>query len=278
MTEYVARPAHGAAWVTGASSGIGRAVARRLCAEGFTVFATARSAGKLADLAAEAGSFGGRIVAMPGDVTDADDMARIVDTIERQHGALALAIFNAGVFLPVYGEALEVGDFERSFAVNLGGVVNGMVPAVEAMKRGNRGQIAFVASVTGYGGLPTGAAYGATKAALINMAESLKFDFDKLGIRIQVVNPGFVDTPATQRNEFPMPDLVPVDDASTLIVDGLKRGGFEIAFPKRFVTLLKLLRFLPYRAYFAVLNRRTGWKKRPLKVELEETGLVERTG
>ena len=278
MTEYVARPAHGAAWVTGASAGIGRAVAERLAAEGFTVYATARSADRLADLAGATSALSGHVVAMPGDVTDADDMARIVDTIERQHGALALAIFGAGTYIPVHGEALEVGDFERTFAVNLAGVVNGMVPAVEAMKRAGRGQIVFVASATGHGGLPTGAAYGASKAALINMAESLKFDFDKLGIRIQLVNPGVLETPATRQDEFPMPDRLPVGEAARRIAEGLKSGSFEITFPGRFVTLPRLLRLLPYGAYFAVLNRRTGWKKRPLKADADETGVLEKAG
>ncbi len=278
MTEYVARPAHGAAWVTGASAGLGRAMAERLAAKGFTVFATARSAGPLAELAGETSALKGHVVAMPGDVTDADDMARIVDTIERQHGALSLAVFNASVFVPVHGEALEVPDFDRTFAVNLGGVVNGLVPAVEAMKRAGRGHIAFVASATGYGGLPTSAAYGATKAALINMAESLKFDFDKLDIRIQVVNPGFLEGRTSVRSGVPLPYLAAVDQAAGRIVDGLGRGGFEIVFPKRRALARKLLGLLPYSLYFAVLNWRTGWKKRPLEVDPEEAGLIERPG
>lgn len=278
MTEYVARPAHGAAWVTGASAGVGRAVAERLAADGFTVYATARSADRLADLAGETSALPGHVVAMPGDVTDGDDMARIVDTIERQHGALALAIFNAGIYVPVHGEALEVGDFERTFAVNLAGVVNGMVPAVEAMKRAGRGQIVFVASATGHGGLPTSAAYGASKAALINMAESLKFDFDKIGIRIQLVNPGFAEAPATRRSGFPLPDPLPPGDVARCIADGLKGGRFEIALPGRPIALLKLLRLLPYGAYFSVLNRRTGWRKRPLKADTDETALLEKVG
>lgn len=267
MTAYTARPAHGAAWVTGASSGIGRAVATRLAAEGFVVYATARHGHELAELSQETNDLPGHIVPLPGDVTDSDDMARAVDTIERQHGALALAVLNAGVFVPVRGEALDVADFEKTFAVNLSGVVKSLVPAVEAMRRAGRGQIAVVSSVTGYGGLPTSAAYGASKAGLINMAESLKFDLDKLGIRIQVVCPGFVDTPATRGNPFPMPSLMKPEDAAARLVAGLKTTRFEITFPRRFTWQLKLLQLLPYSAYFAVLNRRTGWRRRPVQAE-----------
>ncbi|WP_404862038.1 SDR family NAD(P)-dependent oxidoreductase [Georhizobium sp. MAB10] len=265
MRHYFAEPSHGAVWVTGASSGIGAALALKLAQAGYTVVATARGEDKLNELAAKASTAKGRIQPMPGDVTDEADMARIVDSIISQHGKLALAIFNAGVYIPVHGNELKVEDFHKTFAVNLNGVVNGLVPTVNAMQRAGRGHIAIVSSVTGYGGLPTSAAYGATKAALTNMAESLKFDLDKMNIRIQVVHPGFVDTPATEKNEFAMPALMKVDDAVDRIIEGLKRPGFEITFPKRFTYALKFLGLFPYPVYFAAINRMTGWSKRPLE-------------
>jgi short-subunit dehydrogenase len=121
-----------------------------------------------------------------------------------------------------------------------------------------RGHIALVASVAGYGGLPTAAAYGPTKAALINMAESLKLDCDRLGIKLQLVDPGFVKTPLTDRNDFPMPFLMPVEDAVDALIAGLATQRFEIVFPRRFALLLKLLNMLPYDAYFALVRRMTG--------------------
>jgi NAD(P)-dependent dehydrogenase (short-subunit alcohol dehydrogenase family) len=265
MTSYTAKPVDGAAWVTGASSGIGRALALNLAREGFAVFATARSADDLEALSGEAETLKGEIIAAPGDVTDAGAMAKIVHRIDGEGAGLALAVFNAGIYRPVHGETLKVEDFDKSFAVNLSGVVNGLVPAVERMKARGRGQLAIVSSVTGYGGMPTSAAYGATKAALINMAESLKFDLDKFGVRIQVINPGFVDTPATADNAFSMPALMQPDDAAARIAAGLKSTAFEITFPRRFTYVLKLLQFLPYSAYFALMNAATGWKKRPLE-------------
>lgn len=263
MNDFVARPEHGIAWISGASSGIGRALALKLASEGYKVAVTARDHEKLAELQSEANGLPGSIIVLDGDVTNPEDMEHVLASIEYEHGALALAVFNAGVYLPVHAEELRREDFEQSFAVNLQGVVNCLVPAVRHMKHKGQGQIAIVSSVTGYGGLPTGAAYGATKAALINMAESLKFDLDKMGIRIQLINPGFVDTPATRKNEFPMPSLVPVDEAAAEIYAGLKSKNFEITFPKRFTYTLKALNLLPYSLYFWLVNRATGWQERP---------------
>ncbi|MFS2149720.1 SDR family NAD(P)-dependent oxidoreductase [Rhizobium sp. Rhizsp42] len=263
MNDFVARPEHGIAWISGASSGIGRALALKLASEGYKVAVTARDHEKLAELQSEANGLAGSIIVLDGDVTNPEDMEHVLASIEYEHGALALAVFNAGVYLPVHAEELRREDFEQSFAVNLQGVVNCLVPAVRHMKHKGQGQIAIVSSVTGYGGLPTGAAYGATKAALINMAESLKFDLDKMGIRIQLINPGFVDTPATRKNEFPMPSLVPVDEAAAEIYAGLKSKNFEITFPKRFTYTLKALNLMPYSLYFWLVNRATGWQERP---------------
>ena len=265
MTTFTATPADGSAWVTGASSGIGKALALELAGEGFTVHATARSEQALGELAGQSAGLRGRIIAAPGDVTDTKAMAGIAERIDADGNGLALAVFNAGVYLPVHGETLKVEDFDKTFAVNLSGVVNGLVPAIARMKARGRGQVAIVSSVTGYGGMPTSAAYGATKAALINMAESLKFDLDKFGVRIQVINPGFVDTPATADNAFEMPALVQPELAAKRIARGLKSGSFEITFPRRFTYVLKALQFLPYPAYFWLMNAATGWKNRPLE-------------
>jgi NAD(P)-dependent dehydrogenase (short-subunit alcohol dehydrogenase family) len=265
MPDFVARPEHGIAWISGASSGIGRALALKLAGDGYKVAVTARDHEKLAELQAEASDLPGNIIVLDGDVTNAEDMEHVLASIEYEHGALALAVFNAGVYFPVHAEELKLSDFEQSFAVNLQGVVNCLIPTVRHMKAKGQGQIAVVSSISGYGGLPTSAAYGATKAALINMAESLKFDLDKMGIRIQLINPGFVDTPAIKKNKFSMPSLVSVEEAAEQISAGLKSQRFEITFPKRFTYMMKLVNFLPYGLYFWLVNRSTGWRERPLE-------------
>ena len=259
MKKTLPAPEEGIVWITGASSGIGRALALRLAGHGYRVAVTARSHDALYDLQREAAGLPGAILVLEGDVTSAADMARVVASIEYDHGPLATAVLNAGIYQPVRAQALDVRVFEQTFAVNLQGVVNCLVPAVEAMKRTGRGHIAFVSSVTGYGGLPLCAAYGATKAGLINMAESLKFDLDRMNIRIQVINPGFVETSATAGNRFTMPALQTPAAAAEAIHAGLRSSSFEITFPKRFTYPLKLLRLIPYRWYFSAVRRFTRW-------------------
>ena len=254
---YIPKPEHGAAWITGASAGIGRAVALRLASEGWTVYATARSEEKLQSLQTEGGE---RIIPAPGDVTDSEAMAGIVARIEGVEG-LALAIFNAGVYVPMRAQEFTAEAAAQHFDVNLQGVVNGLAPAMRGMIERKTGCLALVASVAGYRGLPKAAAYGATKAALINMAEALAYDLHPSGVRISVINPGFVETDATAVNDFDMPFLMQTDEAAERIVDGLKTSAIEIAFPRRFAIILKTMRFLPTRAYLWLGRKAMGWDK-----------------
>lgn len=247
-------PADGAAWITGASSGIGRALALELARRGWTVLATARNAAELAGLTASSQRLRGRIHAYPADVTDEAGMAACVARMEAERGPIAMAVLNAGIYLPVDGHALSSEPFARSLAVNVMGTVHGLVPLIPRLLARGRGQIAIVSSVTGYGGLPTSAAYGATKAALNNMAESLWFDLVPRGVGVSVINPGFVKTPATDTNRFPMPFIIPAETAARRIARGLARGAFEITFPKRFTFALKAInRLLPRRAYLRLV-------------------------
>ncbi|MHA7772659.1 SDR family NAD(P)-dependent oxidoreductase [Roseibium sp. M-1] len=260
---YVADPKDGCAWITGASSGIGRALALDLAASGWRVAVTARAVTALQELAQNARVLPGSIHAFPGDVTDTSLMGSHCRTIGEDLGGIALVVANAGLYFPQDGLAGDADAYRTSFDVNLMGTVNVLLPAIAAMKTAGRGQIAVVSSVAGYRGLPTSAAYGATKAGLINLVESLKFDLDLAGIRIQLVCPGFVDTPATKNNPFPMPNLLPVADAVSEIRKGLQHPSrFEISFPKAFVRQLKLLKLLPDRFYFPLVARSTGWNKK----------------
>jgi NAD(P)-dependent dehydrogenase (short-subunit alcohol dehydrogenase family) len=262
---YRAKPADGVAWITGASTGIGRYLALELAGQGYTVAATARDEDRLATLATEAVGLPGRVVAFPCDVADAAAMERAVSSIEQELGPIALAIFNAGIFFPVKGDTLGIENFVSIFRINLLGVVHGLVPVVNRMHERGFGQLAVVGSVTAYGGLPLTAAYGASKAALNNMAQSLKFDLDKMNIRIQIINPGFVDTPLTRKSKFPMPALMQAEKAAKRIAHGLRTGGFELTFPRRFTWCLKLANLLPHPVYFALMNRAMRWRKRPVR-------------
>lgn len=253
----VMRPADGAAWVTGASGGIGRAVTLALADDGWTVYATARSEAPLHDLAAQV-TGSGRIVPLPGDVTDTERMAACVATITDEH-PLALAILNAGIYTPMRAQNFDAGRARSMLRVNLEGVANGLDPILKHMLDRKDGHVAVTASVAGYRGLPDAAIYSATKAGLIAMCEALAMDLVDLGVRISVINPGFVETEATSVNEFKMPFLMQPKEAAQRIVSGLKRPGFEIAFPRRFALILRAIGLLPNRAYIGSVRRMLGW-------------------
>ena len=256
VLKKVMRPKHGAAWITGASGGIGRAVVLRMANKGWTVYATARSEDELNTLAAEGPE--GKIIPMPGDVTDADRMAEIVGQITAQ-GPLALTLLNAGVYTPMRANDFDAKTAAKMWRVNLEGVSNCTDPVLKYMIEAGTGHLAVTASVAGYRGLPDAAVYSGTKAALIAYCEALAMDCEDLGIRISVVNPGFVETEATSVNEFEMPFIMKPDEAAKAIVDGLGLPGFEIAFPGKFVAILKTLGLLPNRAYIAAVRKATGW-------------------
>lgn len=245
-------------WITGASSGIGRALALRLARDGLTVAVSARSREGLQGVARDAVAGPGRIATYPLDVTNRDDVAATVDRIEGDLGPIEQAVLAAGTHQPVTADQFAARDLARLVEVNLVGVANALEPVMRAMIGRGRGRIAIVSSVAGYRGLPTSAYYGATKAALINLAESLKFDLDRHDVRMQLINPGFVETPLTDKNPFPMPFLISPEVAAERIAKGLRGSSFEISFPRRFTWLLEFLRCLPYRLYFPLVARTTG--------------------
>jgi NAD(P)-dependent dehydrogenase (short-subunit alcohol dehydrogenase family) len=233
------------AWVTGASSGIGREVAIQLAAKGVKVAASARSADKLQDMAKAAPL----ISAFPLDVTDLEATRRAAGAIEQQLGPIDLAILNAGAWEPTSARKFDAAAIARTTAVNYQGVVNGIDALLPRMLARHDGHLAFVASVAGYRGLPRSAAYGPMKAALINLAETLRTELAPEGVVVSVVNPGFVATPMTAVNKFPMPFIQPVEAAAAKIVSGLESRKFEVA------GLLKLARVLPYPLFFRLARR-----------------------
>lgn len=245
----------GCAWVVGASTGIGRALALRLAQAGWTVVASARRADLLRVLADEATD--GRIVPLPLDVTDPASLGDGNGRIERELGAPALVVAAAGMYEPMTAEAFNAAQYRATIELNLMGTVNLLDVVMPGMMRRGGGRIAVVASVAGYRGLPTAAAYGASKAALINLCEVLKPDLERRGVRLNLVAPGFVRTPLTDRNTFPMPHLMEAEDAAERLYQGLRGKRFEITFPRRFTWQLKLLRMLPYALFFPIIRRAT---------------------
>ncbi len=238
-------------WITGASSGLGEYAARLLAQQGCQVSITARSDDKLQAIASEYPN----IAVYPADVTDAARLKDIVSQMEQDHGPVDLAVFSAGAWFQSTIAELKVENVAKTFDVNVMGVVNALDAVLPQMLARGSGHVSWIASVAGYGGLPLSAAYSGSKSALITMAESMMPELKKSGIDISVINPGFVRTPMTDVNEFPMPFLMEPEDAAVKMVDGLKARKFEIAFPWQMVAILKFLNHLPYWAYFKLVKR-----------------------
>ena len=255
MARRPASPAHGCAWITGASSGIGAALARELAARGWRVAATARRSEPLEAMAHE----NPHISAFAADVTDADEMGAAHARIEDALGPIGLLIANAGVYLPVDARAPRAADYRRTFDVNLMGVAHALELVAPDMVARRAGHIHIVASATGFGGMPTSSAYGASKAALINMASCLKIELDRCNVGVSLSTPGFVETPAQRENAFPKPAMITPEVAARRIADAVARGGFETTFPRRFTWLLKALYALPKPIHLPLVRRQTGW-------------------
>lgn len=241
-------------WIVGASSGIGAALAEALAARGARLALSARSREGLDAVAARCG---GALV-VPMDVTVSADHARAAAEVRREFGAIDVAIFNAGTYTQMRAWELDSASIRKTVDTNLMGVMEGVAAVTGCMLERGEGAIALVGSVAGYGGLPKAAAYGPTKAALINFAEVLYLDLAPRGVDVFVINPGFVETPLTAANDFHMPALIPAAEAAQRIVSGFAKGGFEIHFPRRFTMVLKLLSLLPRRLYFPLVRKITG--------------------
>lgn len=236
------------AWITGASTGIGRELAIQLAATGVKIAASARRGDKLRGLAAN-------IHPYPLDVTDAQAARATLEKIENELGPIELAIFAAGTYSEVSASNIDEKLFASIMATNYLGTVNCLAALLPKMRERRKGHISWIASATGYRGLPKAAAYGPSKAALISLAESLKPELDQMGISLSVINPGFVETPMTYKNDFPMPFLMQPEEAARRTLKGLARGDFEICYPRRLVAVLKLARVLPYGLYFWLIKK-----------------------
>jgi NAD(P)-dependent dehydrogenase (short-subunit alcohol dehydrogenase family) len=237
-------------WVTGASSGIGLAVARRYAKAGHEVIVSARRQAELEALAASLPAW-----PITLDVTDREAVIDTVARIERERGPLDLAILNAGTYVPV-----GVADFSTAVAaqlmtVNYLGLCHALEALMPAMRARGHGHIAAMASLAAYCGLPYAGPYSASKSAVMRLCEALAPELARDGVRLSVVSPGFVRTPLTDRNDFPMPWLVDADTAAQRIEHGLAAGSFEVRFPRRLAWTMRLLSLLPAPVYFALTRR-----------------------
>ena len=241
-------------WLVGASTGIGRATAELLHARGAKVVVSARKATTLEAFAREhPGS-----LALPLDATDRDAMRAAAAQIVATHGRIDLAMYCAGYYQPMRATEFDLDDALRHQQVNVVGALVMLDAVLPVMLRQRSGHLSLVSSVAGYRGLPRALAYGPTKAALINLAESMWFDLTDQGIGVSVICPGYVDTPLTEQNDYRMPALITADEAAQHIVRGWERGAFEMHFPRRFTGWVKAMKYLGDAMYFRAVRRVTG--------------------
>ena len=238
-------------WITGASSGIGKSVAEKFANEGWKVAVSARRKELLDELAKNP-----NIVSFPLDVTNRNQINEVFKNIIDNFGDLDICLFSSGTYEPKDEQNIDPDKIKNVINVNFIGVIDCVKSVERYFKDKKSGHISIVSSIAGYRGLPNSSGYGPSKAALTNFSESIYFDFKKFGVRVSVVSPGFIKTPLTDKNEFPMPFLKTPEYAAEKIFNGLvKSSAFEIHFPKGLTLTLKFLRILPYRLYLFLVDK-----------------------
>ena len=238
-------------WITGASSGIGKALAEKFASEGWKVAASARRKEILDKMSSHENIF-----SYPLDVTNQDQIKISFEKIIEDFNGLDLCVFSSGTYDPKLEQEINVKQNKFVMETNFFGVLYCINPVENYFKNKKNGHISIVSSVAAYRGLPNSSGYGPSKAALTNLTESLYFDFKKHNVRISLVSPGFIKTPLTDKNEFPMPFIKSPEFAAEKMFNGLtKSKAFEIHFPKALTILLKIFRVLPYKIYLFLIDK-----------------------
>ena len=238
-------------WLVGASAGIGAALAKDLAQAGATLTVSARNAELLKTLVQEMAGNAHRAITL--DVTDVASIASAFAQVT-ETSLPDMVIYNAGAYEPMAATQFDLKKIEQIMDVNFHGALRVLSHVIPAFVARNGGHIALVGSVAGYRGLPGAMGYGASKAALIHFAENLRADFAATKIGVTIINPGFVKTQLTAKNDFYMPCMITPEVAAKAIMRGLKRDDFEIHFPHRFTRVLKFFRLLPSGIYFRLLR------------------------
>jgi NADP-dependent 3-hydroxy acid dehydrogenase YdfG len=240
-------------WVIGASSGIGQATAHALLKLGAKVALSSRRTSSLEEI--KAGYPNQNSLVIGCDVLDEASLKNAYKTIKDSWGELDLLLYVAGVYEPLRADEFSLEKAKTIIATNVIGPMSACSVVLPDLIRQRNGGIGIVGSVAGYSGLPKALAYGPSKAAMINFCENLYYDLAPLGINVYMINPGFVATEATAKNDFHMPALITSDVAAKHIINGMIAGDFDIHFPKQFSLFLKFLRILPYPIYFFLLKK-----------------------
>ena len=244
-------------WITGGSSGIGLAVAKKFLEKNWCVVVSSSNKDKLDDatLKLKKSTKNKKIFPLVCDITNYEDVNKTISLIEDKIAPIDIALLSAAAYSPNKNQNFDIKNYELLIDVNLKGTIN-CIDVLKKFMQGRNNLISVISSPVGFRGMPTAGAYGMTKAAQLNLAESLYFDFKKLNIKISVINPGFIDTESTKLNSFKMPMLKSPEYAAEKIYNGLTgKYRFEIYFPFILVFIVKIMRVLPLSLYSYI------WKK-----------------
>ena len=243
-------------WITGASSGIGKALSIKFAQEGWIVAASARREGLLQELT----KINQNIHSFPLDVTNPEQCKKVFEEIKKKFNNIEISIFGTGIHDPNSEKKFNLEKIREIMEVNYFGTMNSINSVYDYYNDKKGGQISIISSVAGYRGLPAAGAYCASKSALTSFAESLHFEMKKKNVRVSLISPGFIKTPMTDQNDFPMPMIKSSEFAAEQIFLGLiKKKGFEIHFPRIFTYMMKILSMLPSNIYFKIVEK--GMKK-----------------
>ena len=246
-------------WITGGSTGIGKALAIKFANKGWNVAISARRENLLKEISDNYEN----IYGFPLDVTDKLKCREVFEQIRNKFQDVDICFFSTGTWNPKKEKDIDVEQIEDVFKVNFFGTLNSIKAVEEYFKNKKEGIITIVSSIAGYRGLPNSTGYGPSKSALNNLAESLYFDFKRSNVRVCLVSPGFIKTPMTDKNDFKMPFLKTTEYAANKIYDGLiNKNNFEIHFPKSLTLILKLFSFLPSKLYFGLIGKMTKYQKK----------------
>lgn len=235
-------------WITGASSGIGRALTTSLLGKNNRLILTARNQSALEEIRE---SDPERIHVVAADISDPGCAESLRNNLGSITSSIDTVILNAGTCEYVDVDTFDAALVERVLQVNLLGLSRCVEASLPLLKKSqNHPHIVGISSAAAITGLPRAEAYGASKAAVVSFLESLGLDLNRYGIEVSVVYPGFVETPLTDLNDFPMPFIMDVNTASELILDGIEKRKLKVQFPKRLIWLLKLMAALPERLRF----------------------------
>ena len=246
-------------WITGASSGIGKALAIKFANEGWIVAASARRENLLQEL----NKINKNIHSFPLDVTNIDQCKIVFKSIIEKFKDIEISVFGTGIHDPKSEKQFNLDKIRKIMEVNYFGTINSINSVYNYFNTKKSGQVSIISSVAGYRGLPAAGAYCASKSALTSFTESLHFEMKRINVRVTLISPGFIKTPMTDQNDFPMPMIKSPEFAAEQIYLGLiKKKGFEIHFPKIFTVMMKIIQILPNLIYFRIMNFGNKFMKR----------------